>query len=633
MKLKPFFLFLLLGCSLAMSAQNITVKSFTALPDDNTATTAEGKRIDQNGDVAALIKMVTDESGLNFEGGALGIVDAKHLQGEVWVWVPRSARKITVKHPKLGVLRDYRYPVEIKAGQTYEMVLEFEEIIREDVTEQFLTFNVTPPTASLEVNDQRWVLSKNGTVSCVVEFGTYTYRASAEGYHPDVGKVKVEDPKQPVTVKVNLRPNSSMVTLEVEKDTSIWAKDKTEKDEVEIFVDGEFKEYNKWTGVLSAGNHRIECKQADHETSVMQKTFTDEMTGQVIKLKAPLPFTGSIKVETVPDKAAVYIGRNYMGETPLFLNNIPVGQHALRIEKEECNDYKTQIEIKKGDCVEAKTSLEPRTCPKGAVNGIFSVSDDKKVYFSKGNLQYQASTGTWRFADNQWDVVGNEIDGNMPGCDNRNSSSTYAGWIDLFPWATSGWAHGDPCWQPYQWNGKDCFSNIDGDLVDANANADWGVYNPISNGGNEAGLWRTLTLQEWEYVCKERRTQTGARYARAKVNGMRGLILLPDSWDTTTFFLTELNEPRSDFENNTISALDWNVLETAGAAFLPAAGYRLYQDRVLTVGQRGCYNSVSNASVVEVLNAWHIEFADFTVWKSTFPQYVGCSVRLVQPCN
>lgn len=46
------------------------------------------------------------------------------------------------------------------------------------------------------------------------------------------------------------------------------------------------------------------------------------------------------------------------------------------------------------------------TSPVGAINGLFSVSATQQVYFSQGNLQYQASTNTWRFAENQWDYVG-----------------------------------------------------------------------------------------------------------------------------------------------------------------------------------------------------------------------------------
>ncbi len=94
-------------------SQNISVKSFQPLPYDGTASSLEGKRIDQNGQVAALIKVMTTETGFVFEGGRLGIVDTKQEAGEIWVWVPRASRKITIKHPRLGVLRDYMFPIEI----------------------------------------------------------------------------------------------------------------------------------------------------------------------------------------------------------------------------------------------------------------------------------------------------------------------------------------------------------------------------------------------------------------------------------------------------------------------------------------------------------------------------------------
>ena len=47
--------------------------------------------------------------------------------------------------------------------------------------------------------------------------------------------------------------------------------------------------------------------------------------------------------------------------------------------------------------------------PTGAIDGKFTInSDGDQVYFSQGNLQYigSASTPYWKFADNQWDVLG-----------------------------------------------------------------------------------------------------------------------------------------------------------------------------------------------------------------------------------
>ena len=44
----------------------------------------------------------------------------------------------------------------------------------------------------------------------------------------------------------------------------------------------------------------------------------------------------------------------------------------------------------------------------GALPGQFAVSYGKVINFSQGNLQYQASTTTWRFATNQYDLIGED---------------------------------------------------------------------------------------------------------------------------------------------------------------------------------------------------------------------------------
>ena len=119
------------------------------------------------------------------------------------------------------------------------------------------------------------------------------------------------------------------------------------------------------------------------------------------------------------------------------------------------------------------------SAPTGAINGKFTInSSGGKVYFSKGNLQYKASTNTWQFAANQYDYIGNA---------NSNISSSYSGWIDLFGWGTSGYNHGANCYQPWSTSQTDsdyyAYGQYTYDLYDQTGKADWG-YNAISNGGN-----------------------------------------------------------------------------------------------------------------------------------------------------
>ena len=72
------------------------------------------------------------------------------------------------------------------------------------------------------------------------------------------------------------------------------------------------------------------------------------------------------------------------------------------------------------------------------LSGVFSVSDSKKVSFSKGNLQatYNGSSWTWAFAANQWDYIGN-AEGNTKVSDSTPFVSGYSGsstTVDLFGW-------------------------------------------------------------------------------------------------------------------------------------------------------------------------------------------------------
>lgn len=224
--------------------------------------------------------------------------------------------------------------------------------------------------------------------------------------------------------------------------------------------------------------------------------------------------------------------------------------------------------------------------PTGAINGLFTINENgDQVYFSQGNMQYQASTNTWRFAENQWNYVGGVTYYGMVGgnvyengekCDNAFISPYYNGWIDLFCWGTSGWDSGNEYYNPWDIHpnpfaplfGPPAVSNLTGNY----ANSDWGVYNRIVNGGNQVGLWRTMTIEEWMYMLFTRNTISGMRFAIACVNNVNGVILLPDDWNPSQFVINNTNQASARYDSNQISLAQWSNLELFGVVFLPAAG-------------------------------------------------------------
>lgn len=213
--------------------------------------------------------------------------------------------------------------------------------------------------------------------------------------------------------------------------------------------------------------------------------------------------------------------------------------------------------------VALETVIATDLTPEGVVKGLFTINENGgKVFFSKGNLQYigSASTPYWKFADHQWDYFGNTTGQNST---NQNVDR------DLFCWGTSGYSHGAVCYQPWIINGEEsdyyAYGNANYGLDAQTGQADWG-YNPISNGGNTANQWRTLTAYEWDYLIWYR-TTSSIRYAMATVNNVKGVILLPDIW-SSSYVLNSTTY----FNDNIVSSSQWAVLESSGAVFLPAAG-------------------------------------------------------------
>ena len=292
--------------------------------------------------------------------------------------------------------------------------------------------------------------------------------------------------------------------------------------------------------------------------------------------------------------------------------------------------------------------------PQGTSPGLFSVGEDHQVRFSQGNLQYNACYNVWRFAERQWDFVGGdcwdyELDTITMGtvykdgvkCDNTLVYGNYDGWVDLFGWGTSGWNNGNIYFRPYDYVSHiyDCaFYGPPGDydLTGDYAQSDWGVYNTISNGGSRQ--WRTLTADEINYLLNERVTESRMRFAKAVVAGVKGLIVLPDDWSSSTYRFWSVNW-NVDYTANIITGASWlDVLEPAGAVFLPAAGLRSqysgYSSVYYSNDGAGCYWTVTQGTGVDYASAMFFygneggSYYQYFI-SNLFYRCDGISVRLV----
>ena len=115
---------------------------------------------------------------------------------------------MTIKHPMLGQIRNYDFPVSIKKGATYVMELitgTVTTVIKDAITEQYLVFNVIPKDAVVELNGEPLIVT-DGHAQKFVSFGNHEYRITSPDYHTTAGKVLVNDPNQKQVVDIELKP-------------------------------------------------------------------------------------------------------------------------------------------------------------------------------------------------------------------------------------------------------------------------------------------------------------------------------------------------------------------------------------------------------------------------------------------
>ena len=188
--------------TLTLSAQELSVKSFRLLENDLTANTHATMVKDRNGEVAALIKVVTTEQGFAFDGGMTGIVLIKQGTGEVWVYVPHGIKRINIQHQQFGVLRDYYFPVPIEKARTYELVLttpKVETAVEQkpvenynNVRANFFVLRTNHPRASIRVDGYPYQRHKDGSIQGMLPYGEHTYQVKLRGHEPAEGTFTID---------------------------------------------------------------------------------------------------------------------------------------------------------------------------------------------------------------------------------------------------------------------------------------------------------------------------------------------------------------------------------------------------------------------------------------------------------
>lgn len=407
-------LFLLFAVS-AVLAQNISVKSFASDPTDLTARMNPVK--DEHARNCALLKIITTETGFSFQPDLMGICkDVEYKTAEIWVWLAPGSRRITIAHPQLGQLRNYEYPEPIEASSVYVMELttaKITTIVEEQNKQNFLRLSVSPADALVKI-DGSTVVTNDGQYAKMLPVGQHTCECYCPLYYPEKQDFTIL-PDEKTTLNISLKPNYGYIkvtsapessaavfidgrqvgttpytsdkleskgyTVQVAKE--MW-QDATQQVTVadnqtssvsftllpnfaepvfacsdaaaEIWINGEKKGTGRWSGRLPAGAYRVEAKRAAHAATTKQITLANG-DNSTIALDAPTPIYGKISVNSDPFDADILLDGTKVGTTPELLNNILIGSHEIKLQKQGCTSVTRTVTVKEGETAEVTAEL------------------------------------------------------------------------------------------------------------------------------------------------------------------------------------------------------------------------------------------------------------------------------------
>ena len=409
------FILLLLMLAMTGQSQQISVKSFRQLENDLDARASYPKE-DKNGEKAAIIKIVTTETGFEFDGGIIGIVASVQKTSEIWLYVPRGSKVVTIKHPKLGLLRNYAYPQAIGAGEVYEMILISGRVVttieEPTIETQWLIITTDPAGADVYINNQP---AGKTPYQNELPTGKYTWRVSKELYlpgagianlitggekqvmnlqlKPDFGTLNISSlPENGAGVSFNNMPTGKVtpctiemvksgdLTLTLNRDmyetttqriTLAAGETKqvavtmnptfaqvtvTSEPAADVYVNGQFKAKAVWQGRLNPGVYTFEAKLEKYTTATEKQTV---IIGQPLNVKmSPTPKTGNLKIMTTPFDATIKIDGKDLGKTPLTLKNYLIGDYTVELSLTGYATTYQKVTIMEGQMAEINAMLQ-----------------------------------------------------------------------------------------------------------------------------------------------------------------------------------------------------------------------------------------------------------------------------------
>lgn len=372
------FLLSICLCSLAQTKLDVNVKTFYL---DQTSMTAQAgsqyAATDGNGDLYAIVKVKEADGNavptdFSFDFGSIKVLKQEQYDDELWVWVQRNAKTVTIRNSKYKTIDRYDLGQTLQAGKTYVLVLtmdRIEQVVHHDVRKQVLQFVVSPANehAMVKVKPSNtshfevWgEVDASGTKDRLLDFGTYDYEITASDYASSSGRVTLNDAKENHIERITLVPTFGYLEVQGGQESA----------GAEIYVD------DQRVGTIPYRDPSRRWRQGSHVISIINgelyKTYSEEFTirsGETTVLTPHLVSNFAEITLRLTSDADIYLDGQLKGKGS-WTGPLKAGQYTVECRKALHHSQSKVIIVESG---KSETFDLPNPIP--IVGGLYVTSE------------------------------------------------------------------------------------------------------------------------------------------------------------------------------------------------------------------------------------------------------------------
>jgi len=306
--------------TIQLHADGFKVIVFNHVPNDISAITNNYKRLDDNDEVCAIIKVRSDIKNLRFTASNPVVGKVDFINGEYWVYISGGTRQLSFFTE--GFIKfSYNFPQDIEKAKVYILELSSTSGSNLETGKGTLIITSTPENIKVGIDGFPDIEKQTPYSFENYRIGKYRFKFYRNRYHSLDSIIMIEKNTQK-QINIFLKPTWGNLIVS------------TNNIDAKFEIDGRIYSGSnlELTGEiigLKPGNYKLKISKPNHIDSFLDISIIEgETTYHTVSF---VPVTSNINITSSPSGADIFIDEKYVGSSPQFIDNVIIGSHSIKI--------------------------------------------------------------------------------------------------------------------------------------------------------------------------------------------------------------------------------------------------------------------------------------------------------------